>query len=111
MMSYLPVAGGHITMAERYVSKGFSFLLGWNYWYNWIIVLPAELRFVYSYSVSPPRPYLNWSPRSAAAILIGYWNSEISPAVWIAMCMVVVILINMLGAGTCFESDGITLGC
>ena len=33
-------------MAERYVSKGFSFLLGWNYWYNWTIILPAELRFV-----------------------------------------------------------------
>jgi len=46
MMSYLPIAGGHITMAERYVSKGFSFLLGWNYWYNWTIILPAELRFV-----------------------------------------------------------------
>ena len=46
MMSYLPIAGGHITMAERYVSKGFSFVLGWNYWYNWTIVLPAELRFV-----------------------------------------------------------------
>lgn len=46
MMSYLPIAGGHITMAERYVSRGFSFVLGWNYWYNWTIVLPAELRFV-----------------------------------------------------------------
>ena len=46
MMSYLPIAGGHITMAERYVSKGFSFLLGWNYWYNWTIILPAELRSV-----------------------------------------------------------------
>ena len=46
MMSYLPIAGGHITMAERYVSKGFSFVLGWNYWYNWTIVLPAELRSV-----------------------------------------------------------------
>lgn len=46
MMAYLPVAGGHITLAGRFVSKGFSFLLGWNYWYNWVIVLPAELRFV-----------------------------------------------------------------
>lgn len=56
MMAYLPIAGGHITMAERYVSKGFSFLLGWNYWYNWVIVLPAELRLVYAYSL----PSLPW---------------------------------------------------
>lgn len=85
MMAYLPVAGGHITMADRFVSKGFSFLLGWNYWYNWTIVLPAEL--------------------SAAAILIGYWNHTISPAVWITICMVVVVGINMLGAGAYGEAE------
>lgn len=52
-----------------------------------------------------PRFYLLRSPHSAAAILIGYWNSVISPAVWITVCMVVVILINMLGAGVCFVSN------
>lgn len=85
MMAYLPVAGGHITMADRFVSKGFSFWLGWNYWYVWTIILPAEL--------------------SAAAILVGYWNDTISPAVWITMCMVVVIMINMLGAGAYGEAE------
>ena len=29
---------------------------GWNYWYNWTIILPAEL--------------------SAAAVLINYWNKS-----------------------------------
>jgi len=104
MMSYLPIAGGHITMAERYVSKGFSFLLGWNYWYNWTIILPAELRSVRARSIHSWFHLLRL-PRSAAAILIGYWNDKISPAVWISICMVVVILINMLGAGVCFASD------
>jgi hypothetical protein len=42
--------------------------------------------------------------RSAASILIGYWNSAISPAAWITLCMVVVIAINMLGAGACIWS-------
>ena len=87
-------------MAERYVSKGFSFLLGWNYWYNWTIILPAELRFVCTCSMFiASQVYLLRSTRSAAAILIGYWNSVINPAVWITVCMVVVIVINMLGAG------------
>ena len=36
---------------------------------------------------------------SAASILIGFWNHHISPAVWIAMCLVIVITINLLGAG------------
>lgn len=52
--------------------------MGWNYWYNWVIILPAEL--------------------SAAAVLINYWNDTINNAVWITICMVVVIAINMFGA-------------
>lgn len=31
MISYLPVPGGHITMAERFVDPAWSFTLGWNY--------------------------------------------------------------------------------
>ena len=113
MMSYLPIAGGHITMAERFVSKGFSFLLGWNYWYNWTIILPAELRFVVCGELIPffPQFRLLRPPRSAAAVLIGYWNDVISPAVWITICMVVVICINMLGAGMRFVFDEIPLRC
>ncbi|KAJ7233154.1 amino acid permease-domain-containing protein, partial [Mycena haematopus] len=53
------------------VDPAFSFTMGWNYWYNWIVVLPAEL--------------------SAAAVLINYWNKTVNNAV-------VVIGINMLGA-------------
>jgi amino acid transporter len=41
---------------------------------------------------------------SAAAILVGFWNREINPAAWISVCLVVVFVINMLGAG---ESTGI----
>lgn len=36
---------------------------------------------------------------SAAAILIGFWNHAINAAAWITICMVVVFVINMLGAG------------
>ncbi|KAH8999013.1 amino acid permease/ SLC12A domain-containing protein [Lactarius hatsudake] len=43
MISYLPIPGGHIKLAERFVDPALSFTMGWNYWYNWTIVLPAEL--------------------------------------------------------------------
>ena len=97
MMAYLPIAGGHITMADRFVSKGFSFLLGWNYWYNAAIAQPAELRCVVRSSSF--LAMINLLNRSAAAVLVGYWNDTISLAVWITVCTVVVIMINMLGAG------------
>ena len=31
MVAYLPLPGGHITLAERFVDPAFSFALGWNY--------------------------------------------------------------------------------
>ncbi|KAF8203100.1 amino acid permease [Pholiota molesta] len=70
---------GHIKLAERFVDPALSFTMGWNYWYTWTIILPAEL--------------------SAASVLVGFWNKTISPAVWITILMVVVIAINLLGAG------------
>jgi amino acid transporter len=98
MISFLPIPGGHIKLAERFVDPSLSFSMGWNYWlvpvstviihwlnilsrYNWVVVLPAEL--------------------SAVAVLIGFWDKEqtVNPAVWIAITMVIVIFINLLGAG------------
>ncbi|SCV73725.1 BQ2448_6155 [Microbotryum intermedium] len=77
MIAALPIPGGHISLAQRFVNPAFSFAMGWNYWYNWTIVLPAEL--------------------NAAAVLIGYWNNTINPGVWIAVCLVVAAAINVGG--------------
>ena len=54
MVAFLPIPGGHIKLAERFVDPAFSFTMGWNYWYNWTIVLPAEL--------------------SAASVLMSFWE-------------------------------------
>lgn len=85
MVAFLPIPGGHIKLAERFVDPAFSFAMGWNYWYNWTIILPAEL--------------------SASAVLINYWNDDISNAAWITICMVVVVVINLFGAGVYGECE------
>lgn len=36
MIAYLPIAGGHITLAARFVDPAFAFALGWNYWVSYI---------------------------------------------------------------------------
>ncbi|GAC94207.1 amino acid transporter [Pseudozyma hubeiensis SY62] len=84
MISYLPVPGGHIKLAERFVGKPLAFAMGWNYWYNWVIVLPAEL--------------------SAAAVLMSYW-SDANPAIWISVFLVVVVAINLLGTRAYGEAE------
>ncbi|BGP18332.1 hypothetical protein JCM10213_008505 [Rhodosporidiobolus nylandii] len=78
LVAHLPVPGGHITLSRRFVSPAFSFAMGWNYWYNWTIVLPAEL--------------------NAAAVLIGYWDKTTNPGVYIAVTLVVACAINFGGS-------------
>lgn len=76
--------GGHIKLSERFVGKPLSFAMGWNYWYNWVIVLPAEL--------------------SAAAVLMSFW-SDLNPAIWISVFLVVVVTINLLGTRAYGEAE------
>jgi len=85
MVAYLPIAGGHIKLAERFFDPALSFAMGWNYWFNWSIVLPAEL--------------------SAASVLINFWikPDRVNNAVWITICLLVTVVINMLGAGMSFN--------
>ncbi|KEI37867.1 uncharacterized protein L969DRAFT_89104 [Mixia osmundae IAM 14324] len=80
MISTFPLPGGHISLAKRFGDPALAFTMGWNYWYNWTIVLPAEL--------------------SAAAVLVSYWISadSVNPGVWIAVCLIVVVGINLGGA-------------
>ena len=81
LVAYLPIPGGHIKLAERFVNGAFSFAMGWNYWYNWTIILPAEL--------------------SAASVLVNFWdkNTKLN-SLWIIIVLIVVVFINFLGAGT-----------
>ncbi|KAG2077105.1 amino acid permease [Suillus decipiens] len=85
MIAFLPIPGGHIKLAERFVDPAFSFAMGWNYWYSWTIVSPAEI--------------------SAAALLVDYWHPSVNNSVWVVMCFVVVVTINMLGAGAYGEAE------
>ncbi|KAL4068227.1 amino acid permease/ SLC12A domain-containing protein [Scleroderma yunnanense] len=85
MIAYLPIPGGHIKLAERFVDRSLSFAMGWNYWYSWTIVAPTEL--------------------SAAALLVNYWHPNVNDAVWVLLCIIVVITINMLGAGAYGEAE------
>jgi amino acid transporter len=88
MISHLPIAGGQFALASRFVSPAVGFGMGWLYWYNYIVVLPAEL--------------------SASAVLVSYWTPAgkadstcttgiCNNSLWIAMFLIVVIAINFGG--------------
>ncbi|KAI5456311.1 amino acid permease/ SLC12A domain-containing protein [Mariannaea sp. PMI_226] len=73
-----PVSGGFYTYSTRFIDPSWGFAMGWNYVFQWAAVLPLEL--------------------TVCAITIGYWNDTISPAAWITIFLVAIIVINIFGA-------------
>ncbi|CAO1638543.1 unnamed protein product [Sympodiomycopsis kandeliae] len=84
MISYLPVPGGHVKLAERFVGRPLSFAMGWLYVFNWLITMPTEL--------------------VAASILVSFW-SDLSPAIFIVVFGIVAIGINLLGTRAYGEAE------
>ncbi|KAJ6075717.1 hypothetical protein N7499_007698 [Penicillium canescens] len=76
MATWLPLPGAVPVYASRFVDEALGFTLGWNYWYQFAIGVPIEI--------------------SAAALVIDYWPSNISSAVWITVLYVAIISVNCL---------------
>ncbi|KAL2361753.1 Amino-acid permease inda1 [Blastomyces dermatitidis] len=72
-----PISGGFYTYSTRFIDPSWGFAMGWNYVFQWAIVLPLEL--------------------TVAAMTIGYWGVDINIAVWITIFMVAIIIINVFG--------------
>ncbi|EEH16501.1 hypothetical protein PABG_06588 [Paracoccidioides brasiliensis Pb03] len=72
-----PISGGFYTYSTRFIDPSWGFAMGWNYVFQWAIVLPLEL--------------------TVAAMTIGYWQVDVSIGVWITVFLVAIILINVFG--------------
>ncbi|ORY56911.1 amino acid permease/ SLC12A domain-containing protein [Pseudomassariella vexata] len=88
MISQFPLAGGQFALADRFVSPEMGFAMGWVFWYDYIIVLPAEI--------------------SAAAVLISFWTPAsqegstcttgvCNNAMWVGLMLIVVYVVNFAG--------------
>ncbi|KAJ5389410.1 Amino acid/polyamine transporter I [Penicillium cataractarum] len=82
MVSQFPMPGGQFALASRFNSPELGFAMGILFWYNYIIVLPAEI--------------------SAAAVLITYWTPAgqtdstcttciCNNAMWVGLMLIVVV--------------------
>jgi len=73
-----PVSGGFYTYSARFIDPSWGFAMGWNYVFQWAIVLPLEL--------------------VVASFTVAYWNDEVNVAVWITLFAVIIIAINIFGS-------------
>ncbi|KAF9892702.1 hypothetical protein FE257_001104 [Aspergillus nanangensis] len=76
MCAYLPIKGSIFELAARYVDPAFGFAMGWVYFYAGLMLVCTEY--------------------SAVATIMGYWELDVNPAVWVAMAMVVCFLLNIV---------------
>ncbi|KAK7397692.1 Amino-acid permease inda1 [Neonectria punicea] len=72
-----PVSGGFYTYSTRFIDPSWGFAMGWNYVFQWLIVLPLEL--------------------TVCSFTVQYWNRNISEAVWITVFWIVIIIVNIFG--------------
>ncbi|ROW06857.1 hypothetical protein VMCG_04054 [Cytospora schulzeri] len=72
-----PVSGGFYTYSTRFIDPSWGFAMGWNYVFQWAIVLPLEL--------------------TVCGLTVQYWNPNISVAVWITVFLVLIIIVNVFG--------------
>lgn len=64
----------HHILSSAFTNRGFA--MGWNYWAQWLIVLPLEL--------------------TAASIVINYWdpNEVVPPGVWVAVFLILLTWVD-----------------
>ncbi|KAL8978929.1 MAG: hypothetical protein Q9205_005614 [Flavoplaca limonia] len=72
-----PVSGGFYTYSTRFIDPSWGFAMGWNYVFQWAIVLPLEL--------------------TVAGLTVEYWQSGVSVGVWITVFWLILIFINVFG--------------
>ena len=74
--TYLPIPGAFTSYATRLIDPSLGFAMGWIYWFSWAITYGLEL--------------------TATGLIIQYWNSSISVAIFIAVFWVVITILNLL---------------
>jgi lysine-specific permease len=74
MAAYMPLSGSFQVYGSSFVDQGFGFALGWNYWFNWAVVIAVEL--------------------VAASLIMHYWFPHTPGWVWSALSLSLIVLLN-----------------
>jgi amino acid transporter len=72
-----PISGGFYTYSVRFIDPAWGFAMGWNYVFQWAVVLPLEL--------------------VVAGLTINYFGLDVNVGVWITVFMIAIIVISLFG--------------
>ncbi|KAL1608126.1 hypothetical protein SLS60_003065 [Paraconiothyrium brasiliense] len=74
MSSHMPVTGGFIRMAGKWVDEALGFMIGWNFFIYMVILVPFEI--------------------TALNLVLSYWRDDIPVEAVVAACIVLYFCIN-----------------
>lgn len=67
MTTYMPISGGFVRLAGRWVDDAFGFMAGWNFFLYEALIIPFEI--------------------TALCTVLTYWRDDIPAAAVIATCI------------------------
>lgn len=73
---YMFVIGFFSMYVIKFVDLLFGFVFGWNYWYNWVIMIVVELVVV--------------------ILIMKFWFLDIFFFIWSGLCLVIIFFLNYL---------------
>ncbi|OQU99968.1 hypothetical protein CLAIMM_05534 [Cladophialophora immunda] len=76
MTTYMPISGGYLRLAGRWVDDAFSFMAGWNFFAYIGLGIPFEI--------------------TAISLVLSYWRDDIPVAAVCTACIVLYIAINVV---------------
>ncbi|KAI9726544.1 MAG: hypothetical protein M1834_008986 [Cirrosporium novae-zelandiae] len=77
LTAYKPIHGGFIRQSQEYIDPAMGFAIGINFWFNWVMIIPAEV--------------------TAAISVLQFWpeTNRVPIAGWITILLVVMVAINL----------------
>ncbi|ODV90792.1 hypothetical protein CANCADRAFT_2518 [Tortispora caseinolytica NRRL Y-17796] len=90
LASLFPVPGAFSVYSTRFIDPAWGFAMGWNFALQWLLAFPLEL--------------------VAAALTMEYWNISVSPAVFVSVFWLLIVVINLFGVRGYGEAECIFSG-
>ncbi|KAK7961050.1 amino acid permease/ SLC12A domain-containing protein [Apiospora saccharicola] len=85
MATYMPVSGGFIRMAGKWVDEAFGFMAGWNFFLYEALLIPFEI--------------------TALNIVLSFWRDDIPAAAVCCACIVLYAALNMVAVRAYGEAE------
>ncbi|KAF7560072.1 hypothetical protein G7046_g4081 [Stylonectria norvegica] len=85
MSVYMPVSGGFIRMAGHWVDEALGFMVGWNFFFYQVVVIPFEI--------------------TALSLVLSYWSEDIPVAAICGGCIVLYFCLNVYAVAVYGEAE------